>query len=79
VPLGFRGEPASPVLLTRGVRGAVGFRSDGQGRRGGERAENGPRGAPRWAALAAWPSAAGLKARAPCAPSGPGRILAQAA
>ena len=79
MPLGFRGEPASPVLLARGVRGAVRFRSDGQGRRGGERAENGPRGAPRWADLAAWPSAAGLKARAPCAPSGPGRILARAA
>ena len=79
MPLGFRGEPASPVLLAQGVRGAVGSESDGQGRRGGELVENGPRGAPCWADLAAWPSAAGLKARAPCAPSGPGRILAQAA
>ena len=60
--LGFRGEPASPVLLARGVRGAVGFKSDGQGRRGGERAEYGQRGAPRRVVLAAWPSAIGPKA-----------------
>ena len=67
-----RGSPPSPVLFARRARAAVGFRSDGEGRRGGERARFGTRGARRRAGLAAWPSAVGPNARAARALSGPG-------